>query len=53
MITLTIILITLLSLIIATMLVILAGGAGFVLAMSDLIVCAGIIYLIVWLFKRK
>ena len=53
MITFTIILIALLSLIIAAVLTILAGGAGFILAMSDLIVCAGIIYLIVRLFKRK
>ena len=53
MITFTIILITLLSLIIAAALIVLAGGAGFILAMGDLIVCAGIIYLIVRLFRRK
>ena len=53
MITLMVILITLLSLAAAAALIILAGGAGFVLAFGDLIVCTGIIYLIVRLFKRR
>ena len=53
MITFAIILIILLMLAVATLLVILAGGAGFVLALVDLIVCAGIIWLIVQLFRRR
>lgn len=53
MITFTIILIALLSLAVAAALVIFAGGAGFVLAFGDLIVCAGVIWLIVRLFKRR
>ena len=53
MITFTVILITLLSLAIAAALVILAGGAGFILALGDLAVCAGIIWLIVRLFRRR
>ena len=53
MITFTIILIALLSLAIAVALVILAGGVGVVLAFGDLIICAGIIWLIVKLFRRR
>ena len=53
MITFMIILVALLSLIIAATLVICAGGAGFILAFGDLIVCAGIIWLIVRLFRRR
>jgi hypothetical protein len=53
MITFTVILIALLSLVIAAALVILAGGAGVILAFGDLIVCAGIIWLIVRLIRRR
>lgn len=53
MITFTVILVALLSLVIAAALVILAGGAGVILAFGDLIVCAGIIWLIVRLFRRR
>ena len=53
MITFTVVLIALLSLAIAAALVIFAGGAGFILAFGDLIVCAGIIWLIIRLFRRR
>jgi hypothetical protein len=53
MITFTVILIALLALIIAAALVVLAGGAGVILAFGDLIVCAGIIWLIIRLFRRR
>ena len=53
MITFTIILITLLSLVAAAALIVLAGGAGVILAFGDLIVCGGIIWLLVKLFKRR
>jgi hypothetical protein len=53
MITFAVLLITLLSLIIATALVILAGGAGIIFALGDVIVCGVIIWLIVRLFRRK
>lgn len=53
MITFTVILITLLSLAIAAALILLAGGAGVILAFGDLIVCAGIIWVIVRLFRRR
>lgn len=38
---------------IAAALIIIAGGAGFVLAFGDLIVCGLIIWLIVRLFGRR
>jgi hypothetical protein len=53
MITLAVILVTLLSLVIAAALIVLAGGAGVILAFGDLIVCALIIGLVVRLFKRR
>ena len=53
MITFTIILITLLALAAAAALIVLAGGVGVVLAFGDLIVCGGIIWLLVKLFKRR
>lgn len=53
MITFAILLVVLLSLAIAAALVILAGGAGVVLAFGDLIICGGIIWLLVKLFKRR
>ena len=53
MITFTMLLITLLALIIATALIIIAGGAGVILALGDLIVCGAIIWLIVRIFRRK
>lgn len=53
MITFTILLVTLLSLIIATALIILAGGAGIIVAFGDVIVCGLIIFVIVQLFKRR
>ena len=53
MITFAIILITLLALAIAAALVILAGGAGVILAFGDLIICGGIIWLLVKLFRRR
>ena len=52
MITFFILLITVVSLLIATALVILAGGAGIILALSDLIVCGLIIWAIIRLFRR-
>lgn len=53
MITFTIILIVLLALGIAAALVLLAGGAGVILAFGDLFVCAGIIWLIIRIFRRR
>ena len=53
MITFAIILITLLALVAAAALIVLAGGAGVILAFGDLIVCGGIIWLLVKLFKRR
>lgn len=53
MITFAIILIAALSLVVATALIVLAGGAGVILAFGDLIVCGGIIWLLVKLFKRR
>ena len=53
MITFTVLLITVLSLIAATVLIVLAGGAGVILACSDLIVCGLIIGLIIRLFRRR
>ena len=53
MISFLIILVALLSLVLAAALVLFAGGAGFILAFGDLIVCAGIIWLIVRLFRRR
>ena len=53
MVTFTILVITILSLVAATALVILAGGAGVVLAFGDLIVCGLIIGLIIRLLTRK
>ena len=50
--TFTIILVTILSLILATALIILAGGAGLIVAFGDLIVCGLIIGLVVRLFRR-
>ena len=53
MITFTILLITLLALIIATALIILAGGAGIIVAFGDVIICGLIIFTIVRLFVRR
>ena len=53
MITFTIVLITLLSLGFAAALIVLAGGAGVVLAFGDLIICSLIIWMLVKLFRRR
>ena len=53
MITFTILLITLLVLGIVTALVVLAGGAGIILAFGDLIVCGLFLWLIIRLFRRR
>lgn len=53
MVTFTVLTIVLLSLVIATALVILAGGAGVILALGDFIVCGLIIWLIIKLFRRR
>jgi len=53
MLTFTVVSVTVLSLLIAAALIVLAGGAGVVLAFSDLIVCALIIWLLVKLFRRR
>lgn len=53
MITFTFILVALLTLIIATALIILAGGAGIIVAFGDVIVCGLIIFTIVRLFMRR
>lgn len=53
MITFTILLVALLSLIIATALIILAGGAGIIVAFGDVIVCGLIIFTIIRLFMRR
>ena len=53
MITFAIIMIALLSLVAAVALIVLAGGAGVLLAFGDLIVCGGIIWLLVKLFRRR
>lgn len=52
MITFSIVVIALLTLVIATALIVLAGGAGFVLAFGDVIICGLIIWLLVKLFRR-
>ena len=49
----TILLITLLALAITSALCIVAGGAGLLLVFGDLIICVGIIWLIVRLFRRR
>lgn len=53
MITFLVLLVTIVSLLIAAALIILAGGAGFILAFADVIVCGLIIGLIVKLFRRR
>ncbi len=53
MITFTVLLVTILSLLIAGALIILAGGAGFIVAFADVIVCGLIIGFIIRLFRRK
>lgn len=53
MITFTVLLVTLVSLVIAAALIILAGGAGFIVAFADVIVCGLIIGFIIRLFRRK
>ena len=53
MITFTILLVAILSMVIATVLVVLAGGAGIILALGDVFVCGLIIYLIVKIFRRR
>lgn len=45
--------ITLLTVIIAAAIMILAGGAGFIIAFADVIVCGLIIYCIIRLFMRR
>lgn len=52
MLTFTIILVTVLTLILSTALIILAGGAGLIVAFGDLIVCGVIIGLIVRFFRQ-
>ena len=53
MITFLVLLVTIVSLLIAAALVILAGGAGFILAFADVIVCGLIIGLIIRIFRRR
>ena len=53
MITFIVLLVTILSLIAAGALIVLAGGAGFIVAFGDLIVCGLIIGLIIRLFRRR
>lgn len=53
MITFLVLLVTIVSLLIAAALIILAGGAGFILAFADVIVCGLIIGLIIKLFRRR
>ena len=53
MITFIILLIAALTIAIATTLVILAGGAGVIIAFGDLIVCGLILWAIVRLFRRR
>lgn len=53
MITFIVLLVTIVSLIIAAALIVLAGGAGIILAFGDLIVCGLIIGLIIRLFRRR
>lgn len=53
MITFAILLITLLVLAVIIAFCIVAGGAGIILILGDLIVCGAIIWLIIRLFRRK
>lgn len=53
MITFLVLLVTIVSLLIAAALIILAGGAGFILAFADVIVCGLVIGLIIKLFRRR
>lgn len=53
MITFIVLTITLLSLIVAATLIVLAGGAGLVLAFGDVIVCGLIIWALVRLFRSR
>lgn len=53
MITFLVLLVTIVSLLIAAALIILAGGAGFIIAFADVIVCGLIIGLIIRLFRRR
>lgn len=53
MITFIILLVTLLTLALVATLVVLAGGAGILVAFGDVIVCGLIIYLLVKLFRRR
>ena len=53
MITFIILLVTILSLLAAGAIIVLAGGAGFILAFADLIVCGLIIGLVIRLFRRR
>lgn len=53
MITFTILLIALLLFAIISVICIIAGGAGLILILGDLIVCGAIIWLIIRLFRRK
>lgn len=53
MITFTILLITLLAFLIISAICIIAGGAGIILLLGDLIICGAIIWLIIRLFRRK
>lgn len=53
MITFLVLLVTIVSLLIAAALIILAGGAGFILAFADVIVCGLIIGFIIRLFRRR
>ena len=53
MVTFLVLLVTIVSLLIAAALIVLAGGAGFILAFGDVIVCGLIIGLIIKLFRRR
>ena len=53
MITFALLLISLLVIMIITAICIIAGGAGIILILGDLIVCGALIWLIVRLIRRK
>ena len=53
MITFAILLISLLVFAIISTICIIAGGAGLILILGDLIICGAIIWLIIRLFRRK
>lgn len=53
MITFSILLITLLAVAIVTAVIAVAFGAGFIAVFGDLVICLGIIWLLIKLFRRR